>query len=209
MERLKLAGAGRRLPDAARAAAVRQRRCRCTAGRKPVAEPEIAVRMARDLGRRRDRRTARWPRSRRSSRRSSSPTSIRRRRRTISTSCSQATSISATSCCAAIRAPAAATAGLTSRVIRRGAEAARTDRPGSAHRQAARHRRACRQYARRLRRETLGRRRHHHRFDHAAADDRARRDRVRPRARPDRRGVGEFFAAIKLRSAADRRHRRK
>ncbi len=71
--------------------------------------------------------------------------------------------------------PGGSVAGLTSRVIRRGKEAARTTDPEALDRQAARHRRACGEYAGRLRREAFRRRRHYHRLDHAAADARTGR----------------------------------
>ena len=88
--------------------------------------------------------------------------------------------------------PGGGLAGLTSRVIRRGAEAARTTDlealTGKLPDIVAHVANTLAAY----RRETVGRRRHHYRLDHAADHDRGRRDRIVPRARSDRHGFGEI-----------------
>ena len=69
----------------------------------------------------------------------------------------------------------AAADGLTCRIIRRGSEFARTDRPAGQHRRVGRHRAPRRRRARSLRRAPAQRRDHHHRLGGAAARDRTRR----------------------------------
>ncbi len=90
-----------------------------------------------------------------------------------------------------------ATSGLTSRLIRRGRGSRAQQRSGSADRQAARYRRACRQCGGGIRRKTLGWRSHHHRLDHAAGIHRTGRNRDHARDRSDRCGLGAFFARLR------------
>ncbi len=156
-----------RLSDAARAAAVRQHGLarRATASRWRSRRSPCAWRAILPPARRRPTPPRR---SRRSRRRSKSPISIRSADAGQSRRRARRRHLPAPRrACAATRA-GSATSGLTSRLIRRGAEAARSDRSGSADRQAARYRRPCRQRRGGIRRETVGRRRHHHRLDHAA-----------------------------------------
>ena len=140
---------------------------------KPVAEPEIAVRMAQRSrpgrvgrgGRGGDQGDLPGDRNRRSRSGADAGQSRRgARRRHFPAPCR--------AWCGNTRRRRHRRPDLAPDPARRGSRA--HHRSGSADRQAPRHRRACRQCRGGLRRKTFGRRRHHHRLDHAAGDDRSR-----------------------------------